>query len=264
MVMLEEIAARTGRRVLAHLSEIYEFAFFSRSVVLSLRSLRYLRLRSLYTIVVNQIRYTGLDAVLIIAVMAIALGATVIIQASQRFPKFGIESFLGDLLVLIIAREIGPLATAMIIVSRSGSAIAAEVATQKQNHEIRSLELMGIDTKLYIVIPRIAAAVLSIFSLIVLFDIIAIFGGYLVAITSVYINTGQFFQILMNTFSFEDLAITVIKSVIYGITIPMVCCYYGLKPTTSFQIPIFVSKAVIRSILFVFLFNAMISVYFYL
>jgi phospholipid/cholesterol/gamma-HCH transport system permease protein len=75
-------------------------------------------------------------------------GATVIIQAMTSLPKFGIEGFLGNLMVIIIARELGPLVTALIGISRSGAAITAEIATQKQSGEIMSLEIMGIDTRL--------------------------------------------------------------------------------------------------------------------
>jgi len=251
------------QKILGFLKGVKSFYRFVAGIAGSFKSLRYLRLRSVYTIVVNQTRFTGADALPIILSIALLLGATVIIQASKNFPKFGIEGFIGNLLVIIIARELGPLATAMIVVSRSGSAIAAEIATQKQTSEILSLELMGIDTKLYIVFPRIVASILAIFSLIVIFDITAFFGGYMIALTSVYIPAGEFVQTLLDSFSFMDLLITVLKSALYGILIPLICCYYGFMPTTSFQIPIFVSKAVVRTLLTLFVINAFISALFY-
>jgi phospholipid/cholesterol/gamma-HCH transport system permease protein len=213
--------------------------------------------------VVNQTRFTGIDALPIIISIALMLGATVILQASKNFPKFGIEGFIGNLLVIIIAREMGPLATAMIVVSRSGSAIAAEIAVQKQNREIQALELMGIDTKLYIVFPRIIASILAIFSLIIIFDITAFFGGYIISLTTIYIPAGEFVQTLLDAFSFNDLIITVLKSAIYGILIPLICCYYGFMPRSDFQIPIFVSRAVVRTLVILFVINAFISALFY-
>jgi len=212
---------------------------------------------------VNQTRFTGVDALPLIASIALLIGATVIIQATQNFPKFGIEGFIGNLLVLIIARELGPLITAIIVISRSGSAIASEIATQKQHKEILSLELIGIDTKLYIVFPRILASILSIFSLIIIFDIVAFLGGYLISTTIVYIPFTSFMQTLLEAFSFEDLIITLVKSVIYGILIPLICCYYGFMPRSYFEIPIQVSRAVVRTLFIVFIINAIISVLFY-
>ncbi|MGL4368544.1 MAG: ABC transporter permease, partial [Spirochaetota bacterium] len=208
-----------------------------------------LQFRSLYTTIVNQTLFTGVHALKLVLIVSTLLGGTVIIQAMKNFPKFGIEEFLSNLLVIIIAREIGPLVTAVIVVSRSGSAIAAEIATQKQTMEIRSLELLGIDTRMYIVLPRIVASIIAIFSLIVLFDIAAFMGGYLIALTSIYIPLDQFVQGLLFAFSGADLVATVIKSIVYGLLIPLICCYYGFKPTSSFQIPIFVSKAVVTTLL---------------
>ncbi len=242
---------------------VRHFSRFVRSIVFSLRSIRYLRFRSIYTIMVNQTRFTGVDALPIIISIALMLGGTVIIQATKNFPKFGIEGFIGNLLVIIIARELGPFVTAMIVVSRSGSAIAAEIATQKQNKEILSLELMGIDTRLYIVFPRILATILAIFSLIVIFDLTAFAGGYIISLSTVFIPAGIFVQALIDAFSFKDLLITVVKSLIYGILIPTICCYYGFMPRSDFQIPIFVSRAVVRTLLILFVVNALISVLFY-
>ncbi|HPJ14890.1 MAG TPA: ABC transporter permease, partial [Spirochaetota bacterium] len=74
----------------------------------------------------------------------------------------------------------------------------------------------------------------------------------------------QFLATIINAFSFEDLLITFLKSLMYGILIPLICCYYGFRPTSAFQIPIFVSRAVVRTLLSVFIINALISFLFYL
>ncbi|MCX8124379.1 MAG: ABC transporter permease [Spirochaetes bacterium] len=261
-IIKKNIIAFTSR-LRAIILGIADFHSYMKAIIRSFRSLRYLKIRSLYTIAVNQTRFTGIDALPLVSWIALLLGATVIIQATTNFPKYGIESFIGNLLVIIIARELGPLVTALIVVARSGSAIAAEIATQTQNREILSLELMGIDTRMYIILPRIVASFAAIFTLIIIFDVIAFFGGYLIALTSVYIPMGTFMQTLLDAFTFNDLLVTITKSVIYGILIPLICCYYGLKPKSSFEIPIFVSKAVIRTLLVIFIINAVISVLFY-
>lgn len=251
------------KKILSFFQGLKSFYGFIQSIIISFKSLKYLRFRSIYTTVINQTRFTGLDALPIILAIALMLGATVIIQATKNFPKFGIEGFIGNLLVIIIVRELGPLATAIIVITRSGSAIAAEIATQKQNMEILSLELMGIDTKLYIVFPRIVASILAIFSLIIIFDITAFLGGYLISLSTVFIPAGVFIETIADSFSLSDFTITILKSVIYGVSIPLICCYYGLMPRSSFQIPIFVSKAVVRTLVILFVINAFISALFY-
>lgn len=254
---------RLTNKINSMIQGMKNFYAFVVSIITSLRSIRYLRFRSLYTIAVNQTFFTGVNAMPLIVSIALLLGGTVIIQATQNFPKFGIEGFIGNLLVIIIARELGPLATAIIVISRSGSAIATEIANQKQHKEILSLELMGIDTKLYIVLPRIIASIISIFSLIIIFDIVGFLGGYLLSMTTVYIPPDKFIESVLNAFSFEDLVITITKSAIYGILIPLIACYYGFMAASYFEIPIDVSKAVVRTLLVVFVINALISALFY-
>ncbi|HPJ37036.1 MAG TPA: ABC transporter permease [Spirochaetota bacterium] len=251
------------RKILNALEGVKSFRDFIVSIFVSFKSLRYLRFRSIYSIAVNQTKFTGIDAMSLIIIIALLLGGTVIIQATKNFPKFGIEEFIGNLLVIIIARELGPLATAMIVVSRSGSAIAAEIATQKQQKEIHALELMGIDTTLYIVFPRILASIISIFSLIIIFDIVAFFGGYIISLSTVFIPIDIFFANLLDSFSINDFIITIIKSLLYGVLIPLICCYYGFKPNSDFEIPIYVSKAVVRTLLILFVINAIVSALFY-
>ncbi|MBN2403307.1 MAG: ABC transporter permease [Spirochaetes bacterium] len=252
-----------SRKISSFWNGIKNFNTYIISIIISFKSIKHLRFRSIFTIAVNQTKFTGIDAMPLVASIAILIGGTVIIQATENFPKFGIEGFIGNLLVLIIARELGPLITAIIVITRSGSAITTEIATQKQHNEIFSLELMGIDTKLYIVFPRIIASIFSIFSLIIIFDIVGFLGGYLIAVTTVYIPIDNFLTTVMDAFSFEDLVITLVKSTIYGILIPLISCYYGFMPNAYFEIPIYVSRAVIRTVWIIFLINALISAMLY-
>lgn len=264
MVHYQDVAVYMGRKAISLWRGMRHFREFVSSIIRSFQSFRYLRFRSIYRIAINQTRFTGVDALPFVFFIALTIGGTVIIQAMTNFPKFGIEGFIGNLLVIIVARELGPLVTSLIVISRSGSAITAEIATQKQNREIQILEIMGIDTKLYIVFPRIMASIVAIFSLIVIFDIVAFIGGYFISRLTVYIPIDIFAQTVIDAFSFEDLLATIIKSVLYGTLVPLICCYYGFQPRSKFEIPIFVSRAVIRTLVIIFFTNGVISVLFYL
>ena len=262
--MINNVAIKTGKKVLNLWNGYKRFQDYLKSILISFRSLRYLRFRSLYSIIINQTRFTGIDALPFVIFIALLIGGTVIIQAMTSLPKFGIEGFLGNLMVIIVARELGPLITALIVISRSGSAITAEIATQTQNGEIKSMEIMGIDTRLYIVFPRIVASTISIFSLIITFDLVAFAGGYMISQLTVHIPVDTFYQTLLDAFSFKDLVATVLKSLLYGAMIPLICCYYGFKPKSKFEIPIYVSRAVIRTLAIILFINMSVSVFFYL
>lgn len=263
MKLIIKLTNKVGKKGIDFWKGIKNFLEYIKSIIISFKAIKYFRLRAIRSIIINQTKFTGIDALPFVVFISLVIGGTIIIQATKNFPKFGIEDFIGNLLVLVIARELGPLLTALIVVGRSGSAIATEIATQKWSKEILTLELMGIDTKLFIVIPRIIASILSIFSLIVIFDIIAFSGGYIISQFSVYIPIDVFIQTLLDAFSIKDLLAALIKSSIYGTLIPLICCYYGFQPKSKFEIPIFVSKAVIRSLAIIFIVNALVSVFFY-
>lgn len=262
--MLIKINKKVGSYILSLYSEIISFLKFIRAIFESFKSLKYLRFRSIYNIIINQIRFTGIDALPVVIIIALLLGGTVIIQAMTNLPKFGVEDFIGNLLVIIIAREMGPLATALIVIIRSGTAIATEISVQKWSKEILAMELIGIDTKLFIVFPRIIASIISIASLIIIFIVIAFFGGYLLSLTVIYIPISVFAQSIIDAFKFIDIASAMIKSIIFGITIPLISCYYGFMPQSKFEIPIYVSKAVTRTLFVSIIANVLVSMIFYL
>ncbi len=263
MHLIYDLSGNIGRRALAGWKGVTDFSRFIWEIILSFQSLRYLRFRSIYSIVINQTRFTGINALPFVIVVALLLGATVLIQAMTRLPEFGVENFIGDILVVIVARELGPLITAFIVIGRSGSAMASEIATQKQNRELVSLEIMGIDTRLYIVFPRIVASILSIFSLIIIFNVVAFIGGYIISQTTVNIPVDVFGRILLDSFTMRDILSAVVKSIVSGLLIPLISCYYGFKPSSKFEVPIFVSKAVSRTLIITFVTSVIISVFFY-
>jgi phospholipid/cholesterol/gamma-HCH transport system permease protein len=204
------------------------------------------------------------DALSVVIIIALLLGGTVIIQAMTNLPKFGVEDFLGNLLVIIIAREMGPLATALIVIIRSGTAMATEISVQKWSKEILAMELIGIDTKLFIVFPRIIASIISIASLIIIFIVVAFFGGYIISLTVIFIPIDVFVQSIIDAFTYSDIGSAILKSIIFGTTIPLISCYYGFMPQSKFEIPIYVSRAVTRTLFVSIIVNVLVSIIFYL
>ncbi len=242
-----------------------EYIYFSIKVFRSLSLLKGSHVDTFISVVINQVKFTGAHALPLLSVISLSIGATTIIQAVTFLPRLGQEGFIGNLLKLVIVREIGPLITAIIVLTRSGSAIASELATQKLHNEIEAIQRMGINPYFHIVLPRVVGGVIAVTLLIVYFDFIAILGGYLI---SLLIGKGfpftSFMETILRSLTFSDLLSTLGKSITYGIVIPLTTAYFGLKPTTLFQIPIFVSKAVVHSLLSVFILNAVISVILYL
>ncbi len=134
-------------------------------------------LRTVFGVVSAQIYFTGWQALPLISVLALSSGSVVIIQASTQLSFLGGSDMIGDLLILIVLREVAPLLTALIVIARSGTAVASEIGTMKVNNEIEALEAMGINPLSYIVFPRLLGGVISVVCLAFYFTLIAFFGG---------------------------------------------------------------------------------------
>ncbi len=196
----------------------------------------------------KQIYFTGLEASKIIVLVALILG-TVIVSQVVGLVGGGNGSLIGRVLVWVVFRELGPLLTAMIVIARSGTAIAAELGAMKINGELEALELLGIPRERYLILPRMTGVALAVVVLTIYFVLTAFIGGFLIASMGHHIPYGQFLQGIVGTVAWWDLAVLLVKTVAFGITIPLVCCRSGLSVGTSAtEIPQAATRAVITSL----------------
>lgn len=221
--------------------------------------------RTIVGVVSAQIYFTGWQAIPLISVLALATGAITIIQSSTQLSILGGSEMIGNLLVVIIVREVGPLLTALVVIARSGTAVSTEVGNMRANREIEALESMGINPLSFIVFPRILGGVISVVCLCFYYVLIALFGGYLISRLihempfSFYINS------LVNAIAIEDMFLLFIKSAFSGIIIFVVSCYQGLLVKRSpHEVPQVTTKAVVDSIIYVTVFNMTVTALFYL
>ena len=172
-------------------------------------------------------RNTGFS---VISILAVIIGAVTIVQAITFLPLLGRENFLGNLLQLAIIREIGPLITGIVVLTRSGTALSAELATKKHNQEIKAIQLMGINPYQYFILPRVLGCVLATFILVIyFFDFIAIIGGYAISTFTVNFPFTTFLESVIKGLEFTDLAASILKSLLCGLIIPLICCFHGLR-----------------------------------
>jgi phospholipid/cholesterol/gamma-HCH transport system permease protein len=211
-----------------------------------------------------QLRFTGQDALWLVSGTALLLGAVTLIQAFSQLSGLGAENYIGVLMVLIILRELGPLLTAVLVIGRSSTAIAAELGAMQLNGEVDALAVHGINPYQYLLLPRWLGVMISVFVLVVCFDAAALAGGFLVAKLKYGVSFGFFMDSVRQTLSNRDFVATLLKVVLFTGAITFHACHFGLRIRRSqTEIPQAVTKTVVSALVAVFALDGLIAALFY-
>jgi phospholipid/cholesterol/gamma-HCH transport system permease protein len=221
--------------------------------------------RAIYQVVSAQVYFTGWQALPLISILALASGVMVILQSSSQLNLLGGTGMIGKLLIAIVVREMAPLMTALVVIARSGTAVASEIGNMRANREIEALESLGINPLSYIVFPRLVGGIVSVVCLSIYFVMISVLGGFLLT----KLIHGMPFQFYADSLSqavaTEDLGLFLLKNIFSGVIIFSVCCYQGLSVKRSpTEVPVVTTQAVVKSIVYVIVFNLSVSILFYL
>lgn len=175
---------------------------------------------------------SGANAVGITALLGFLIGLILAFQSTVAMRKFGAEIFVADLVTISLFRELGPLLTAFILASRSGSAFAAELGTMKVNEEIDALTTMGIDPVRFLVVPRIIAAVFVTPLLTMFNNFLGLVGCGLVMISVGFAPVAVLNQVRQAAY-LGDLFGGLVKTLIFGTLIAGIGCLRGLQTGTG-------------------------------
>jgi phospholipid/cholesterol/gamma-HCH transport system permease protein len=202
----------------------------------------------------KQILFTGFDGLSVIAFVAYLLGAVVLIIGASVTQTVGAKEIYAILVKYVLLRELAPLFTAIILVARSGTAIATEIGNMKVNQEIDVLTSMGINVRHFIVGPRIIGFVISITALTIYFYFVGVFGGYLVINLFLGLDFHTYLELIFMQVNVFDIFVVGLKSVSFGLIISTVSCYNGfLVKRSSTEVPIYSTKGVVSSLNLIFL-----------
>lgn len=220
--------------------------------------------RAAFRITLQQVYFTGLEALPFLGLLALLLGSTVIMQSLPQLQGVGAHALIGKILVISIVRELGPLIAAMVVITRSGTAMAAQMATNRVTGEVEVLESMGVDIVHYLVVPRVLGCMVSLFCMILYFDAISLFGGFLVASSRLTLPFEIYLQYIFASLAPLDLYISLCKSVWFGLVIALFSCYHGLRAQRApYEVPMVARSGVVQAMFFVFVSSAAISALFY-
>lgn len=221
--------------------------------------------RQIVGVISAQIYFTGWQALPLVSVLALGTGSIIILQSLANLSLLGGTQMIGNFLIVMILREAGPLLVALVVIARSGTAVASEVGNMRANREIEALESMGINPLSFIVFPRVLGGIISVLGLAFYFNFIALIGGYAVTRFFQDLPLAFYTDSLMRALTKEDVLIFLLKNGFSGMIIFVVCCYQGLSVKRSpHEVPQVTTQAVVNSIIFVVVFNLIVTTLFYL
>ncbi|MDP3561871.1 MAG: lipid asymmetry maintenance ABC transporter permease subunit MlaE [Legionellaceae bacterium] len=176
----------------------------------------------------NQLYFIGVLSCLIIIVSALFIGMVVGLQGYNTLKKFGATSQLGQLLALSIARELGPVITALLFAGRAGSALTAEIGLMKTTEQLASMDMMGVDPLGQIIYPRFLAGLIALPLLGLIFSAVAVYGGYFIGVQWLGVDAGTFWSNMQAAVDFRvDVLSGIIKSVVFGFLVIWIAVFQG-------------------------------------
>jgi phospholipid/cholesterol/gamma-HCH transport system permease protein len=223
--------------------------------------------RRVWNLFARQVLAVGVEPLGFVCVVAVFVGISVVVQLAFWTGKAGQSQMLGPLLVAVVARELGPLLTNIVVIVRSSSAMATELGVMKINGEVRTLEAQGDDPFLHLVLPRVLGVAVATFCLTIVFILVALASGY---VFGAWLGTGSrdvwfFSNTVLNALHPEDIASIVAKSILPALFTSACCCIGGLGVGESVtNIPRATQRALTRSIAGLFVISAVVSLLTYL
>ena len=213
-------------------------------------------------VLVRQVLFTGVQALPFTVLLALLTALVVVVQAQVQAAGIGDPDLLGRILVLILVREFGPLIVALVVIARSGAAVATELASMTAEREIQALAWSGIRPLDYLVVPRLAGVCISLVCLVLLFIACALAAGFVLSALLVpgAPELGRFINALAQNMHPRDGIILLAKTLVPGLLIAGIACREGLgcRPQVT-EVPRAATRAVVRSIASVFLWDAAVT-----
>jgi len=202
----------------------------------------------------------GTGSIPLVLVTSIFVGAVTAVQAAYQFQGFVPLRYLGAVVGKSVTLELGPVLTALVVGGRVSAAIAAEIGTMKVTEQIDAMEMIAIDPVEYLVLPRIAAAILMLPVLTVFSDFLAIIGGMVVAKISLGVSVNVFESGLRLLFKYQDLVGGLIKTFFFGFIIALMGCYYGFATKGGAEgVGMATMRAVVSSCLLILIANYLLA-----
>ncbi len=200
----------------------------------------------------GQIRRAGLRLLPLVGLLSLVVGFVLIGQAVSLLRQVGAQQMLGTVVVVVLFRELAPLAVAFLVLLRVGTATVVELATMRATGEVEALEALSIDPIHFLVMPRVIGLAVSVFCLTVYFLIGALVSGYFFCfLEQLPLTPMEYIDQIAQALRWEDFVLLLGKTGGFGSAIAIITCYQGLaRPLRLDQVAEATTRAVTQCVLF--------------
>ncbi|MBD3426618.1 MAG: MlaE family lipid ABC transporter permease subunit [Candidatus Omnitrophica bacterium] len=176
-----------------------------------------------------QMVFAGVQSIVIVFFISLFTGIVIAMQSAYQLKQLGATIYVAPMVAISMARELGPVFTALIVAGRVGSAISAELGTMKVSEQIEALETLALDPVRFLVVPRFLALLVMLPCLTIISDIVGIIGGLIVGVFNLQLDFYRYMSFSFDMLTWKDVWTGLIKSVAFAGLISMISCYVGLS-----------------------------------
>ena len=177
--------------------------------------------------IVRQLIEIGYFSLPVVGLTAIFTGMVLALQSYTGFARFSAEGAVAKVVAISITRELGPVLAGLMVAGRIGAAMAAEIGTMRVTEQIDALTTLSTNPKKYLVAPRLIAGITVLPLLVLVANVIGIFGGYLVSVFKLGFNPATYLQSTVAALTTEDVVSGLVKAAVFGFLITLMGCYPG-------------------------------------
>ena len=256
---IQKYLRRQGKPLVTFISRLGEFSIFvAQAVYNSLTPSFYMR--NLW----RQVADIGFYSLPVVGLTTIFAGMVIALQSYSGFARFGAESAVASVVLISVTRELAPVLSALMVAGRIGAAMAAEIGTMRVTEQIDALTTLSTNPFKYLVTPRIWAGLIVMPLLVLIGDVIGIFGGYVVGVYKLGFNPANYINATLQELQAIDITTGVVKAAVFGFIISIMGCYNGYKSKGGAQgVGTATTNAVVSASILILIFNYVITELFF-
>ena len=217
-----------------------------------------------FRLVIRQMVDIGFYSLPVVGMTAIFTGMVLALQSYSGFSRFSAEGAVATVVVLSVTRELGPVLAGLMVAGRIGASMAAEIGTMKVTEQIDALTTLSINPYKYLVAPRLIAGLTMMPLLVLVADIIGVFGGFLIAVNKLDFNPANYLNRTFEFLEVKDVVSGLVKAAAFGFVISLMGCYHGYNSRGGAQgVGTATINAVVSSLILILIFNYLITELFF-